>query len=77
MAETFGKTYIAGTEAALTTSSHTGPSAAFASGVTRRMASVRDDIIPRDVLGKLPNGEFFASLAGGRLVKGRAPILTD
>lgn len=77
VAETFGKTYIAGTEAALTTSSHTGPSAAFASGVTRRMASVRDDIIPRDVLGKLPNGEFFASLAGGRLVKGRAPILTD
>lgn len=76
VAETFGKTYIAGTEAALTTSSHTGP-AAFSSGVTRRMASVRDDIIPRDVLGKLPNGEFFASLAGGRLVKGRAPILTD
>ena len=77
VAETFGKTYIAGTEAALTTASHTGPAAAFSSGVTRRMASVRDDVVPRDVLGKLPNGEFFASLAGGRLIKGRAPILMD
>ncbi len=77
VAESFGKTYIAATESALTTSSHTGPAAAFSAGVTRRMTSSRDDIIPTDVLGKLPNGEFFASLAGGRIVKGRVPILTD
>ena len=77
VAESFGKTYIAATEAALTTSSHTGPAAAFAAGVTRRMTSTRDDIIPTDVLGKLSNAEFFASLAGGRLVKGRIPILID
>ncbi len=77
VAESFGKTYIAATEASLTTSSHTGPAAAFAAGVTRRMTSTRDDIIPTDVLEKLPNAEFFASLAGGRLVKGRIPILID
>lgn len=75
VAESFGKTYIASTEAALTSSSKTGPAGEFSAGVTRRMTSVREDIIPEDALGKLPNCEFFASLAGGRLVKGRVPIL--
>jgi conjugal transfer pilus assembly protein TraD len=27
------------------------------------------------VLGKLPNLQYFASVSGGRLVKGRFPIL--
>jgi conjugal transfer pilus assembly protein TraD len=39
------------------------------------MTSSREDIIPTDQLGALPNTEFFASLAGGRIVKGRVPIL--
>ena len=32
-------------------------------------------MIPQDVLGKLPNLEYFAWNAGGRIVKGRLPIL--
>ena len=40
-------------------------------------ASSREELVPADVLGKLPNCEFFAALAGGKLVKGRIPILID
>ena len=38
---------------------------------------LREELVPADVLGKLPNCEFFAALAGGKLVKGRIPILID
>ena len=31
--------------------------------------------MPLEALGQLPNLEFFASLSGGRLWKGRMPIL--
>ena len=41
------------------------------------MTGMRDDIVPRDWLGRLPNLEFFASLSGGKLYKGRIPILID
>lgn len=77
VAETFGKTYIASTESALSSSSRTGPACAFSAGVSRRLTNERCEIIPTDLLGRLPNGEFFASLAGGRLVKGRIPVLLD
>lgn len=75
--ETFGKTYIAQIDAAVSSGSHTGGAADFASGYTRRMTSRREEIIPADALGKLPNCEFFGLFSGGRLVKGRIPILTD
>ena len=29
----------------------------------------------RSVLGKLPNLQYFASVSGGRIIKGRFPIL--
>jgi conjugal transfer pilus assembly protein TraD len=32
-------------------------------------------MVPADVLGKLPNLQYFASVSGGRLIKGRFPIL--
>lgn len=74
-AETFGRTYIANTSAAMST--HTAPDkwGTFSGSFTRHVASTREELISSDVLGKLPNCEFFASLAGGRLVKGRIPIL--
>jgi conjugal transfer pilus assembly protein TraD len=31
--------------------------------------------VPSDILGKLPNLQYFALVSGGRLLKGRVPIL--
>ncbi len=76
VAETFGSTYIANTGASLSSVSDTDRPGHFSASTSRQVSSTREDIIPCDVLGKLPNCEFFASLAGGRLIKGRTPILT-
>ena len=75
VAETFGRTYIANTAATLTSASDTAHPGHFTAGASRQITASREEIIPCDVLGKLPNCEFFASLAGGRLGKGRTPIL--
>ena len=75
VAEAFGKTYIARVDTSISSGSRTGPAGEFSASVSRRMTSSREDIIPTDQLGVLPNAEFFASLAGGRIVKGRVPIL--
>lgn len=75
VAETFGRTYIANTAATLTSASDTAHPGHFTAGASRQITASREEIIPCDVLGKLPNCEFFASLAGGRLIKGRTPIL--
>lgn len=75
VAETFGRTYIANTAATLTSASDTAHPGHFTAGASRQITASREEIIPCDVLGKLPNCEFFASLAGGRLVKGCTPIL--
>jgi conjugal transfer pilus assembly protein TraD len=32
-------------------------------------------MVPADVLGKLPNLQYFAAVSGGRIIKGRFPIL--
>lgn len=75
VAETFGRTYIANTAATLTSASDTAHPGHFTAGASRQITASREEIIPCDVLGKLPNCEFLASLAGGRLIKGRTPIL--
>lgn len=74
--ETFGRTYIANQGASLTTGASSAAAGDFTAAYTRQVTGVRDDLIPVDILGKLPNCEFFASVAGGRIVKGRIPILT-
>lgn len=74
--ETFGCTYIANQGVTLTTGTSTAIAGDFPAAYTRQVPGVRDDLIPVDMLGKLPNCEFFASIAGGRIVKGRIPILT-
>ncbi|MBO5658496.1 MAG: conjugative transfer system coupling protein TraD [Duodenibacillus sp.] len=73
--ETFGRTAVANVDAALSASRTADDPLAFGVGYAERVTSRREETIPPDVLGKLPNCEFFASLAGGRLVKGRLPIL--
>jgi conjugal transfer pilus assembly protein TraD len=35
------------------------------------------DLFPQHLLGHLPNFHYIASIAGGRVIKGRLPIITD
>lgn len=46
-------------------------------GASHKRTAVREEIIPSEYLGKLPNAQFFASLGGGHLMKGRVPVIID
>jgi len=73
--ETFGKTAVGTLEASRTSASQGEFDTAFSANFTRRLAVRREDRVSVELLGQLPNTEFFASIAGGRIVKGRVPIL--
>lgn len=76
--ETFGKTYVShiGTSLSTQADTHSGmPS--FDGSATHSKSSSREEIIDPEYLGKLPNAQFFASLGGGHLFKGRVKIVTD
>lgn len=74
--ETFGCTYIANQGESLTTGTSTAIAGDFSAAYTRQVPGVRDDLITVDMLGKLPNCKFFASVADCQIVKGQIPILT-
>ncbi len=72
--ETFGKTYIKSVDetfAAVQDQRFVD----FSGAHSRRMTERREEIVPADILGKLPNMQYFASVSGGRIVKGRVPIV--
>ena len=74
--ETFGKTPIHSIDVAYST--HTDAHLPdFSGSVSRRLKETREETVPADILGKLPNLQFFASVSGGRLLKGRVPILNS
>lgn len=75
MSEAFGRTAVAQAEGGVSGSADGSFVPSFAAGESRRITHAWQDLIPLDMLGKLPNAEFFALLAGGRLLKGRMPIL--
>ncbi|MES2260941.1 MAG: conjugative transfer system coupling protein TraD [Pseudomonadota bacterium] len=72
--ETFGKTAIHALRVGLTSASdaHLGD---FTSTYSSQLSESMEELIPADVLGKLPNLQYFASVSGGRIIKGRFPIL--
>jgi conjugal transfer pilus assembly protein TraD len=72
--ETFGKTPIHSVEVALGTHAD-GRWPDFSGSRSRRLRETREETIPADILGKLPNLQYFALVSGGRLLKGRVPIL--
>lgn len=74
VAEAFGKTLVTDQEASISTSSG-GVLPGFRASASRRISHDEADLVPVELLGKLPNLEFFASLSGGKLYKGRVPIL--
>jgi conjugal transfer pilus assembly protein TraD len=72
--ETFGKTAIHTMRFGLNTAAdaHLGD---FTSVHTAQVTESLEETVPSDILGKLPNLQYFASVSGGRLIKGRFPIL--
>lgn len=43
---------------------------------SERLIEEEADLFPAPLLGSLPNFEYLAKLAGGRIIKGRVPVLT-
>ena len=72
--ETFGKTAIHTVRLGLShgADAHLGD---FSSSYSTQLAESFEEMVPADVLGKLPNLQYFASVSGGRIIKGRFPIL--
>jgi conjugal transfer pilus assembly protein TraD len=71
--ETFGKTGIHTMRVGLNqgADTHLGD---WSAGKSVQVTESMEERVPVDILGKLPNLQYFASVAG-RLVKGRFPIL--
>jgi len=72
--ETFGKTAIHTVRVGLShgADTHLGD---FSASYSTQLSESFEEMVPADVLGKLPNLQYFASVSGGRLIKGRFPIL--
>lgn len=43
----------------------------------KNLSEKLEEKIPTDILDKLPNWQFIASISGGRIIQGKFPILTD
>jgi len=74
VAETFGKTAIHSMRVGLShgADAHLGD---FSSSYSTQVAESFEEIVPTDMLGKLANTQYFASVSGGRILKGRFPII--
>jgi conjugal transfer pilus assembly protein TraD len=72
--ETFGKTAIHSLRVGLSSGAdaHLGD---FSSSYSTQLTESFEEMVPAEVLGKLPNLQYFASVSGGRIIKGRFPIL--
>nr|WP_297383319.1 conjugative transfer system coupling protein TraD [uncultured Roseateles sp.] len=72
--ETFGRTAIHTVRVGLShgADAHLGD---FSSSYSTQLAESFEEVVPADVLGKLPNLQYFASVSGGRILKGRFAIL--
>lgn len=72
--ETFGKTAIHSLRVGMGhgADAHLGD---FSANYSAQITETFEEMIPADVLGKLPNLQYFASVSGGRIIKGRFPIL--
>ena len=72
--ETFGKTAIHTLRHGLSTGAdaHLGD---FSVSHSTTVTEGFEERVPADVLGKLPNLQYFACVSGGRLLKGRFPII--
>ena len=75
VAEAFGRTTVWETSASFASTADSSPIPRSRASVSRGLSGRRETVVPTEALGMLPNLEFFASLSGGKLWKGRVPIL--
>lgn len=74
--ETFGETLINLRTTGHTTGSRTEDAGLMISGsITEGVKQQASALFPPELLGMLPNLQYIAMISGGRLVKGRLPIL--
>ncbi|MFD2274205.1 hypothetical protein ACFS07_32905 [Undibacterium arcticum] len=48
----------------------------FSGNISESISEQRVEKFPKDLLGKLPDLQYIALLAGGKLMKGRIPKVT-
>lgn len=78
ISEQFGKSFVDSRNYALNTSTQSESAATgFTGGEGVSVSDKLIEVVPPDMLGMLPNHQYFALLAGGRLFKGRQPVLTE
>jgi conjugal transfer pilus assembly protein TraD len=72
--ETFGRTAIHSVRRGISHGSdtHLGD---FSASHSANLSESFEEMVPAEMLGKLPNLQYFASVSGGRIIKGRFPIL--
>jgi conjugal transfer pilus assembly protein TraD len=76
--ETFGETHIQ-----KLTTSHSSSTKSddggmhVGGGISEGLSEEKISVFPPELLGMLPNLQFMASMAGGRLIKGRLPKITE
>jgi conjugal transfer pilus assembly protein TraD len=74
--ETFGRTYVHAKQVIMGSTTSTDRNIAHFNGsVQERVSETLDDMLPAEVLGQLPNWQYIAAVSGGRLLKGRLPII--
>lgn len=74
--ETIGQSYVQAASKQTATGASTEENVAhFSGGIGIKHSETLEDAFPADLLGQLPNFQFIAVVSGGRLIKGRVPIL--
>jgi conjugal transfer pilus assembly protein TraD len=49
----------------------------FSGSSQQNLTMTEQSLFPQHLLGQLPNFHYIAAVAGGRVIKGRLPIITD
>ena len=75
--ETFGQTYIKTVQQSISSGMNSAENVVNYSGNSgQSLAYGEHELFPQHLLGQLPNFHYIASIAGGRVIKGRLPIIT-
>ena len=75
--ETFGQTWIKTVQQSIASSVNASENIINYSGNSGQSLTFGEhDLFPQHLLGHLPNFHYIASIAGGRVIKGRLPIIT-
>lgn len=75
--ETFGTSYVYSFQTTQGTNSTTEKNIThFGGGISERMSETLEEKFPTELLGMMPNWQYIASVSGGRLIKGRVPLIT-